>query len=100
VLAYKTVQHLQGRDLDSRRLGETLLVDAIAAGEMIRRNDELLLHCKLRILQSRRSFPPTTLCRLWPQCQRTILLSLEFTTSRSTSTSNKASLGATRCLHR
>ncbi len=47
VLAYNTVQHHRGRDLDSRRLGENLLVDAIAVGEMIRRNDELLLHVEL-----------------------------------------------------
>jgi DNA-binding winged helix-turn-helix (wHTH) protein len=47
VLAYNTVQHHRGRDLDSRRLGENLLVDAIAAGEMIRHNDELLLHVEL-----------------------------------------------------
>ncbi len=37
VLAYNTVQHHRGKDLDFRRLGESLLVDAIAAGEMIRR---------------------------------------------------------------
>ncbi len=47
VLAYNTVQHHRGRDLDSRRLGENLLVDAIAAGKMIRHNDELLLHVEL-----------------------------------------------------
>ncbi len=47
VLAYNTVQHHRGRDLDSRRLGENLLVDAIAVGEMIRHNDELLLHVEL-----------------------------------------------------
>src|SRR5438477_778783 len=47
VLAYNTVQHHRGKDLDFRRLGENLLVDAIAAGEMIRHNDELLLHVKL-----------------------------------------------------
>ncbi len=47
VLAYNTVQHHRGRDLDSRRLGENLHVDAIAVGEMIRHNDELLLHVEL-----------------------------------------------------
>ena len=47
VLAYNTVQHHRGKDLDFRRLGENLLVDAIAAGEMIRHNDELLLHVEL-----------------------------------------------------
>src|SRR6266704_1905438 len=47
VLAYNTVQHQRGKDVDSRRLGENLLVDAIAVGEMIRRNDELLLHVEL-----------------------------------------------------
>jgi DNA-binding winged helix-turn-helix (wHTH) protein len=47
VLAYNTVQHHGGRDLDVRRLGENLLVDAIAAGEMIRHDDELLLHVEL-----------------------------------------------------
>ena len=47
VLAYNTVQHHRGKDLDSRRLGENLLVDAIAIGEMIRHNDELLLHVEL-----------------------------------------------------
>jgi DNA-binding winged helix-turn-helix (wHTH) protein len=47
VLAYHTVQHRRGKDLDSRRLGEDLLVDAIAVGEMIRHNDELLLHIEL-----------------------------------------------------
>jgi DNA-binding winged helix-turn-helix (wHTH) protein len=47
VLAYNTVQHHRGKDLDSRRLGDNLLVDAIAVGEMIRHNDELLLHVEL-----------------------------------------------------
>jgi len=47
VLAYNTVQHQRGKDLDFRRLGESLSVDAIAAGEMIRHNDELLLHVEL-----------------------------------------------------
>jgi DNA-binding winged helix-turn-helix (wHTH) protein len=47
VLAYNTVQHHRGKDLDFRRLGENLLVDAIAAGEMIHHNDELLLHVEL-----------------------------------------------------
>ena len=47
VLAYNTVQHQRGRDLDSQSLGEHLLVNAIAVGEMIRHNDELLLHVEL-----------------------------------------------------
>src|SRR2546427_3283693 len=47
VLAYNTVQHHCGKDLDARRLGENLRVDAIAVGEMIRHNDELLLHVEL-----------------------------------------------------
>src|SRR6266702_5340244 len=47
VLAYNTVQHQRGQDLDSRSLGENLLVNAIAVGEMIRHNDELLLHVEL-----------------------------------------------------
>src|SRR6184192_1035084 len=47
VLAYNTVQHQRGKDLDSRSLGENLLVNAIAVGEMIRHNDELLLHVEL-----------------------------------------------------
>src|SRR5205809_7493590 len=46
-LAYNTVQHHRGKDVDFRRLGESLRVDAIAAGEMIRHNDELLLHVEL-----------------------------------------------------
>jgi len=45
VLAYNTVQHR--KDLDSRSLGEDLLVDAVAVGEMIHHNDELLLHVEL-----------------------------------------------------
>ena len=47
VLAYNIIQHQRGKDLDSRRLGEDLLVNAIAVGEMIRHNDELLLHVEL-----------------------------------------------------
>ncbi|HEV2730228.1 MAG TPA: winged helix-turn-helix domain-containing protein [Terriglobales bacterium] len=47
VLAYNTVKHHRDRDQDSRRLGENLLVDAVAVGEMIRHNDELLLHVEL-----------------------------------------------------
>ncbi len=46
-MAYNTVQHHRGKDLDFRRLGENLLVDAIAVGEMIRHKDELLLHVEL-----------------------------------------------------
>src|SRR5207244_5723210 len=47
VLAYNTVQHQRGKDLDSRSLGENLLVNAIAVGEMISNNEELLLHLVL-----------------------------------------------------
>ena len=47
VLAYNTIQHQRGKDLDSRSVGENLLVNAIAVGEMIRHNDELLLHVEL-----------------------------------------------------
>jgi len=47
VLAYNTVQHQRGKDLDSRSLGENLLVDAVGVGEMIHHNDDLLLHMEL-----------------------------------------------------
>src|SRR5712691_1932891 len=47
VLAYSAVQRYRERDLDPRRVGQNLLVRAVAAGEMIRRNDELLLHVEL-----------------------------------------------------
>jgi len=47
VLAYNTVQRQGRKGLDSRSLGENLLVDAIAVGEMIHHNDELLLHVEL-----------------------------------------------------
>jgi len=47
VLAYNTVQRHGRKGLDSRSLGENLLVDAIAVGEMIHHNDELLLHVEL-----------------------------------------------------
>ena len=47
VLAYSTVQHHQYKDLDIRTVGQNLLVRTVAAGEMIRRNDELLLHMEL-----------------------------------------------------
>src|SRR6266700_5577931 len=47
VLAYSAVQRYREKDLDPRRVGQNLLVRAVAAGEMIRRNDELLLHVEL-----------------------------------------------------
>jgi len=47
VLAYSTVQRYSEKDLDPRALGQDLLVRAVAAGEMTRRNDELLLHVEL-----------------------------------------------------
>src|SRR6266566_7751669 len=47
VLAYSAVQRYREKDLDPRSVGQNLLVRAIAAGEMIRRNDELLLHVEL-----------------------------------------------------
>ena len=47
VLAYTAVQRYREKDLDPRRVGQNLLVRAVAAGEMIRRNDELLLHVEL-----------------------------------------------------
>ena len=34
-------------NLDSQSLGENLLVDAVAVGEMIHHNDDLLLHMEL-----------------------------------------------------
>jgi DNA-binding winged helix-turn-helix (wHTH) protein len=47
VLAYRTVQHYREADLDPRTIGEQLFVRAVIAGEMVRRNDELLLHLEL-----------------------------------------------------
>jgi DNA-binding winged helix-turn-helix (wHTH) protein len=47
VLAYNTVQHQGRKDIDSQSLGENLLVDAVAVGEMIHHNDALLLHMEL-----------------------------------------------------
>jgi len=47
VLAYSAVQRYREKDLDPRSVGQNLLVRAVAAGEMIRRNDELLLHVEL-----------------------------------------------------
>jgi DNA-binding winged helix-turn-helix (wHTH) protein len=47
VLAYLTVQHYRDKDLAPRTVGQNLLVGAVAAGEMVRRNDELLLHVEL-----------------------------------------------------
>jgi len=47
VLAYSTVQRYSEKDLDPRAVGQDLLIRAVAAGEMTRRNDELLLHVEL-----------------------------------------------------
>ena len=47
VLAYRTVQHYRDKDLDPRAVGQNLLVRAVAAGEMVRRNGELLLHVEV-----------------------------------------------------
>ena len=47
VLAYRTVQHYRDADLDPRTIGEQLFVRAVVAGEIVRRNDELLLHSEL-----------------------------------------------------
>ena len=47
VLAYSTVQRYSEEDLDPLAVGQDLLVRAVAAGEMTRRNDELLLHVEL-----------------------------------------------------
>ena len=46
-MAYSTVQRYRQKDLDPLAVGQNLLVRAVAAGEMIRRNDELLLHVEL-----------------------------------------------------
>jgi TolB-like protein len=47
VLAYRTVQHYRDKDLVPTAVGQNLLVRAVAAGEMVRRNDEVLLHLEL-----------------------------------------------------
>ncbi len=47
VLAYSTVQRYRQKDLDPLAVGQNLLVRAVAAGEMIRHNDEVLLHVEL-----------------------------------------------------
>ncbi len=47
VLAYSTVQRYRDKDLDPRTLGQDLLVHAVTAGEIVRRNDELRLHMEL-----------------------------------------------------
>jgi TolB-like protein len=47
ILAYNTVQHQGRKDIDFQSLGENLLVDAVAVGEMIHHNDDLLLHMEL-----------------------------------------------------
>jgi len=48
VLAYGMVQrYRQQRDPDVRRVGLSLMVSAVVAGELVRRNGELLLHVEL-----------------------------------------------------
>jgi DNA-binding winged helix-turn-helix (wHTH) protein len=47
VLAYGTVQHYRDGDLVPTRVGQDLLVRAVAAGEIFQRSDNLLLHLEL-----------------------------------------------------
>jgi DNA-binding winged helix-turn-helix (wHTH) protein len=47
VLAYCRVQHFRQKDLDPWEVGQILGVRAVARGEMIRHNDEVLLHVEL-----------------------------------------------------
>jgi DNA-binding winged helix-turn-helix (wHTH) protein len=47
VFAYSTVQRYSEKDLDPRAVGRDLLARTVAAGEMTRHNDELLLHVEL-----------------------------------------------------
>jgi len=47
VLAYRTVQHYREAELDPRTIGEKLSVRAVVTGEIVQRNDELLLHLEL-----------------------------------------------------
>jgi DNA-binding winged helix-turn-helix (wHTH) protein len=47
VLAHCRVQHFRQKDLDPWEVGQILRVRAVARGEMIRRNDEVLLHMEL-----------------------------------------------------
>jgi len=47
VLAYSAVQRYRAKDINLHALGEELLVRVVAVGEMIRPNDELLLHVEL-----------------------------------------------------
>jgi len=47
VLAYCRVQHFRQKDLDPWEVGQNLRVRAVATGEMIRRNDEILLRVEL-----------------------------------------------------
>lgn len=47
VLAYSTVQQYREREFSPCALGQNLLVQVVAAGEIIRPNDELLLHVEL-----------------------------------------------------
>ncbi len=47
ILAFSTVQHSGENDLNPRQAGQNLLVRTVAVGEMIRPNDELLLHVEL-----------------------------------------------------
>jgi TolB-like protein len=47
VLAYRTVQHYRDKDLVPTTVGQNLLVRSVAAGEMVRRSEEVLLHLEL-----------------------------------------------------
>lgn len=47
ILAYSTVQHDCEKHLDPRTAGQNLLVRLLVAGEMIRPNEQLLLHVEL-----------------------------------------------------
>lgn len=47
VLGYSTVQNYRNKDQNPRKIGEDLLVQSVVTGEIIRRNDELLLHVEL-----------------------------------------------------
>jgi TolB-like protein len=46
-LAYRTVQPYRDKELVPTTVGQNLLVRAVAAGEMLRRSDEVLLHLEL-----------------------------------------------------
>lgn len=47
VLAYSTIQRYRERDLNPQTVGQSLLVSIVAAGEMTRPDDELLVHLEL-----------------------------------------------------